>query len=347
MCPFEIDGVPVGRDERPYVLAEVGINHEGDIDLAIRMIRAASEAGADGVKFQTFRADTLVNREKEPEQWELFSKLELSDEDHLRLLSAAVDSGIAFISTPFGEEEADFLNSIGVPAIKIASGDMTNFPLLAKVGSFGIPVILSTGMSYMDEVSGSRQVLLNAGCRDFALLHCVSRYPTTPEEANLNSIVTMLNEFPEVVGFSDHTEGIWAAPAAVALGATFIEKHFTLDRTLPGPDHALSVEPGELKILVDSVRKVFDGLGSGIKEPCPEELKNRHRGRKGIYASHDLDEGTVLKREDLRISRPEGSIAAGRTGRVIGMKLARPVIAGSELVWEDFGPDRGTHQKSL
>lgn len=342
MCQFEIQGVPVGRNERPYVLAEIGINHEGNIDLAIRMIKAAADAGADGVKFQTFRADSLVNRSKEPEQWELFSRLELSPDDHLRLLKVARESDIAFISTPFGEEEADLLRGIGVPAIKIASGDMNNYPLLEHVGSFGLPVILSTGMSYIDEVEASREVLIKAGCEKFAILHCVSRYPTTPEEANLSTIKTMLETFPEVIGFSDHTEGIWAAPAAVALGARFIEKHFTIDRGLPGPDHALSVEPDELRELAKSVRNVFDALGSGTKEPSELELKNRHCGRKGIYAARNLEPGAVISRDDLKISRPESFIPARDLKKVLGMKLKYPVSAGSELSWDDLIPVNGS-----
>ena len=167
--------------------------------------------------------------------------MELDRDAHIRLKKVAMECGVAFISTPFGIREAQMLYDIGVPAVKIASGDVTNYPLLEFVGGLKLPVILSTGMSYLDEVAGAREVLINGGCEKLAILHCVSRYPTRPEELNLRSIETMLDEFPEVIGFSDHTEGVWAAPASVAMGARFIEKHFTLDKALPGPDHALSL----------------------------------------------------------------------------------------------------------
>ncbi len=328
---FEIQGVTIGRELRPYVLAEIGINHEGDVDLAERLIRAAKESGADGVKFQTFKAADLAHPEKASEYYKLFKSVELDRDAYIRLMDVAKDIGIAFISTPFGIPEADMLAELGVPAIKIASGDVTNFPLLEHVGGLGLPVILSTGMSYLDEVKGARDVLLNAGCEKLAILHCVSRYPTTPEELNLNAIETLLNEFPEVIGFSDHTEGTWAAPAAVAMGARFIEKHFTLDRTLPGPDHALSVEPNELKTLVDAVGNVFDGLGDGEKKPCPKELENRHLGRKGLYASQDLEPGHVLIVDDIKLSRPEGEISATEFGDVIGRMVSNSMKQGDEI----------------
>jgi sialic acid synthase SpsE len=334
---FEIEGVAIGREERPYVLAEIGINHGGDVSLAERMVQAAAEAGADGVKFQTFRAADLVNPEKAPDQYEIFSKCELDRKAHLRLRDVARAASVAFISTPFSERDADLLAEIGLPAIKIASGDLTNHPLLKHVGALGLPVILSTGMSYLEEVRAARDVLLSAGCPNLALLHCVSRYPTAPSELNLLAIGTMLQEFPEVIGFSDHTEGIWAAPAAVAVGARFIEKHFTLDRTLPGPDHALSVEPGQLALLVEAVRGVYEGLGDGEKKPCEEEVRKRHLGRKGLYASRDIAKGAVISRDDVKVSRPEGVIGAWALEVVLGKEACRAVKAGEEITWETVG----------
>jgi len=331
MSKFEIQGVTVGREARPYVLAEIGINHNGDIDLAARMIRAAAESGADGVKFQTFKAADLAHPKKAPEYYELFRKVELDRDAHVRLRDIAWDAGVAFISTPFGVNEAEMLREIGVPAVKIASGDLTNRPLLAHVGGMGLPVILSTGMSYLDEVRRARDVLVKAGCDKLAILHCVSRYPVRPEELNLRAIETLSREFPDVIGFSDHTEGTWAAPAAVAIGARFIEKHFTLDRSLPGPDQSLSVEPGELRALVDAVGSVFSALGDGEKKPCSAELEKRHLGRKGLYASRDLASGTVLTAEDIKLSRPEGEIGAMELSNVLGKIVRVSISAGDEI----------------
>jgi len=335
---FDIGGIQVGRSERPYVLAEIGINHDGSVEQAEQLIVAAWEAGAHGVKFQTLRASDLAHPDKAPEQYELFRSVELDRDAHIHLKSVADSHGIAFISTPFGLREADMLAEIGVPAIKIASGDMTNYPLLDHAGRLGLPVIMSTGMSYLDEVRAARDVLLGAGCTNFALLHCVSRYPTTPVEANLRSVGTMLKEFPEVIGFSDHTEGIWAAPSAVALGARFIEKHFTLDRSLPGPDHALSAEPSELRELIRAINNTYDGLGDGEKKPCPMELENRSRGRKGLYASRSLPAGTRISLEDLKISRPEGEVSAADYGEVIGGEISRSLEAGEEITRDAINP---------
>ena len=331
---FEIQGVIVGRGIRPYILAEIGINHNGDIELAEKLIHAAKESGADGVKFQTFKAADLAHPEKQPEYFELFSKVELDRDAHVHLRNLAEKIGIAFISTPFGIREADMLMEIGVPAIKIASGDLTNHALLNHVGGLGVPVILSTGMSNLDEVKSARGVLLNAGCEEFALLHCVSRYPTKPREVNFRAIETMRREFPEVIGFSDHTEGTWAAPVAVAMGASFIEKHFTLDKALPGPDHVLSTEPDEMKILIDACMKVFAGLGDGVKKPSTDEMQNRKAGRKGIYAARDLLVGTEIKFEDLKISRPEGEISASEYLNVVGSEVTKDLKPGDEITRE-------------
>ena len=328
---FEIQGVIVGRGIRPYILAEIGINHNGDIELAEELIRAAKKSGADGVKFQTFRAADLAHPEKQPEYFKLFSSVELDRDAHVRLRNLAENLDIAFISTPFGIPEADMLMEIGVPAIKIASGDITNHALLNHVGGFGVPVILSTGMSDLDEVRKAREVLLDAGCDKFALLHCVSRYPTKPREVNFRAIETMAREFPEVIGFSDHTEGVWAAPAAVAMGASFIEKHFTLDKSLTGPDHVLSTEPDEMKVLIDSCMKVFAGIGDGVKRPTEDELENRKSGRKGIYAARNLTSGSILQFSDLKFSRPEGEISASDYTDIVGSTITKDVKIGEEI----------------
>jgi len=334
MYEFEINGIKVGRNQRPYVLAEIGINHEGDVKLAERLIRAAKKSGADGVKFQTFKAEDLAHPEKAPEYYKLFKSVELDEKSHRHLKTVAENIGIAFISTPFGIEEATFLKNIGVPALKIASGDMTNYRLLRHVAGLGLPIILSTGMSFLDEVRDARKVLIDAGCKNLVILHCVSRYPTVPEELDLMSIKTMVDEFPEVIGFSDHTEGTWAAPAAVALGARFIEKHFTIDKTLPGPDHVLSASPDEMKSLVEAIWNVYYGLGDGSKKPCPMEFKNRHLGRKGLYASRNIKAGSKITNDDIKLIRPEGEIRAVELDNVVGKTINANVSAGEEIRWD-------------
>lgn len=334
---FEIAGRLVGRNQPPYVLAEIGINHGGDTVLAERMIEVAAECGADGVKFQTFRADDLVNKKSAPEQWEIFSKCELDEAAHRRLKERADNVGVAFISTPFSYRDVDLLAGMDVPAIKIASGDLTNHPLLRYVGKLGLPVILSTGMSYLEEVSEAREVLIETGCPNLVLLHCVSRYPAQAEELNLRAIQVLASTFPDIIGFSDHTEGIWAAMASVALGARFIEKHFTLDKRMPGPDHSLSAEPHELKAIVETAKLVFKSLGEGEKKPTVLELKNRHFGRKGLYASRDLPPGHVIKPDDVRILRPETGIKAGELHIIIGRKVQRPLKEGEPFTWDIFG----------
>jgi N,N'-diacetyllegionaminate synthase len=334
---FEIDGVAVGKDSRPYILAEIGINHGGDVLFAEKLIHAAAESGANGVKFQTFHADDLVSRSQSPQYWELFSKCELDRSAHEHLRGVARSVGLSFISTPFSFKDVDLLAEIGVPAIKIASGDLTNHPLLQYVGRLGLPVILSTGMSYLDEVREAREVLLSAGCSDLAILHCVSRYPTLPHELNLGAIKVLIGEFPEVIGFSDHTEGTWAVIAAVALGARFIEKHFTLDKRLPGPDHHLSAEPQELKTIVEAAINVFESLGLGIKEPTDQELKNRKLGRKGLYAARNIASGEKLAAADMKLLRPEGEIPASDMDIVVGRTATKNINEGDGLTWDVLG----------
>ena len=189
-------------------------------------------------------------------------------------------------------------------------------------------------MSFLDEVRDARKVLIDAGCKNLVILHCVSRYPTIPEELDLMSIKTMVDEFPEVIGFSDHTEGTWAAPAAVALGARFIEKHFTIDKTLPGPDHVLSASPDEMKALVEAIWNVYYGLGDGSKKPCPMEFKNRHLGRKGLYASREISAGEKITDDDVKLIRPEGEIRAVELDNVVGKTINANVSAGEEIRWD-------------
>lgn len=339
--------------KRTRVIAEAGVNHNGNLDRALRMIDAAKAAGADAVKFQTFKADRIVTRsapkadyqmgttDPAETQWTMLQRLELSEADHHALAAHCRALGIDFLSTPFDEMSADFLVSLGVTEIKIASGEITNFPLLIHIARLGLPVILSTGMSDLDEVSAAVSVLREAGAPALSLLQCTTEYPADPAEANLLAMLTMAQEFGVPVGLSDHTPGIAVALGAAALGAAIIEKHFTLDRALPGPDHQASLEPSELAELVAGIRTVDSALGDGQKRPTPVELRNRAVARKSLVAARDLAAGTVLAAEDLIIRRPGTGLPPGHRERVIGRRIGVSLAAGSVLTAEMLGADDG------
>jgi N-acetylneuraminate synthase len=266
MQNIQVGNKLIGPGQPVFVIAEAGVNHNGDLKLARALIDVAVEAGADAVKFQTFRAERLATPDapkaeyqvqttgNAESQFEMLRRLELSADAHRELQAYCHERGIIFLSTPFDEEAVDLLDESGVAAFKISSGDLTNSPLLEHVASKGKPVILSTGMSELSELIEAVSVLNTAGCENPVLLHCVSNYPADPAEVNLRAMQTMRSAFDVPVGFSDHTQGIDVALAAVALGACVIEKHFTLDRTMPGPDHRASLEPTELRELVRSIR---------------------------------------------------------------------------------------------
>ena len=335
-------GLRIGRrlidaGEPAYILAEIGINHEGDLGLARDMIDAAKSCGADGVKFQSFRAGDLVDKDASPEYYKLFKRVELSLKDHETLFKYCRSKHIDFLSTPFDFKMVDMLVDLGVHAIKVASGDLTHHPLLRHIASKGVPVILSTGMSYISEVDEARRLLYEAGCPGMVLLHCVSRYPADPEDLNLLSMIHLAETFDEPVGFSDHSVGYIAAITAAALGASFIEKHFTIDKNLPGPDHKLSANPHEMKALVDGVRYVETALGEGVKQPTAEELRDRHLGRRGCYAAKDIKKGTKLTNTNIKFTRPQGKIPAKLWHKIKGKKLTRNIKKGQPIEWGMLG----------
>jgi N,N'-diacetyllegionaminate synthase len=325
-----IDGVPVGQGRRCYVIAEVGVNHDGDVEQALRLVDAAAETGADAVKFQTFVADRLVTADAPKAGYQLqttdpvesqlgmLRSLELDLDAHRRIVDRCRERGITFLSTPFDVESVALLVHLGVSAIKVASPEVTNHPLLEVIGSYGLPVILSTGMSTLGEVEEAVAVLVAAGCRELALLHCVSSYPAPLEETNLRAITTLAMRFGVPVGYSDHTVGDAATLAAVALGAQLVEKHLTTDRTLPGPDHAASAEPDELALLIRGIRSIETMLGDGIKRPMPCEQGNRTVVRRSLAAARDLDAGSILAADALTALRPATAISPSARADVIG-----------------------------
>lgn len=301
--PFRVDGRIIGDNHPTYIIAEIGINHNGDVDLALKMVEAAARAGADAVKFQIVDAEKSYT--KDSESYKIFKGLELSFSDWERVAEKArilsIDVFASFHTVP---EDLVFVERLAFPVIKLSSGNLTNIPLLKAVAASGKPIILSTGLSYLSEVDESVRCLEQNGASQIGILHCTSLYPTPPTEVNLLAIRTLKHAFPRhIVGFSDHTDGIHCSLVAVALGARIIEKHFTLDRTLPGPDHAFSSTLQELAILVNGIREVESAMGDGEKKPAPQELSLRVKYRRGIVAARDIAEGELINPGHLSIKR--------------------------------------------
>jgi N-acetylneuraminate synthase len=343
-----IGGRAVGAGAPVLVIAEAGVNHDGDVDRARRLVDVAAEAGADAVKFQTFRADRVASASAPKAEYQLretpaaetqhamLRRLELSREAHDVLKRQCDDRKLVFLSTPFDEDSVDFLDQLGVPAFKVASGEVTNTPLLARVARTGKPIILSTGMAYLAEVQDAVAVLRASGNDALIVLHCVSDYPADPADANLRAMATMREALGVPVGYSDHTTGLETALAAVALGACVIEKHFTLDRSLPGPDHRASLDPAGLRGLVEGIRIVERALGDGRKEPVAAEMGHRSGVRRSVAARVDLAAGTVLTEPMLEALRPATGIAPAELPRLVGRTVKRPVGRGELLSWDDL-----------
>ncbi|WP_338825218.1 N,N'-diacetyllegionaminic acid synthase [Moorella humiferrea] len=332
---------------RIFIIAEAGINHNGDLQLARKLVDAAVEAGADAVKFQTFKAEEVVTPgaeraqyqkdnmpEKDESQLEMIKRLELSYAQFRELYAYCRQKGIIFLSSPFDQESIDFLAELGVPYFKISSGEITNYPFLRRIAGKKRPVILSTGMATLGEVEGALQVLREAGAKDITLLHCTTNYPALPEEVNLRAMLTMKQAFALPVGYSDHTMGIAVPIAAAALGAEVIEKHLTLDRNLPGPDHRASLEPGEFKEMVAAIRQVEKSLGDGIKRPAPGELAVMPAARRSLVAARDIAAGEIITESCLTAKRPGTGISPVFWDVVVGRQARRDIAAGSILSWD-------------
>jgi N,N'-diacetyllegionaminate synthase len=329
-----------------FIIAEAGVNHNGSLDLALRLVDAAKASGADAVKFQTFRADLLTTRSahKAPyqerttanaeSQFEMLQRLELDAAAHQRLIDHCRQIGIQFLSSPFDAQSADLLATMNVPLYKVPSGEITNLPFLQHLARKNRPLILSTGMSTLGEVEEAVHVLQAAGATQLTLLHCVTEYPAPYAEVNLRAMQTLKSAFGLPVGYSDHTPGIEIAIAAVALGAEVVEKHFTLNRSLPGPDHAASLEPSELEQMVTAIRHVEAALGTGIKAPARCELANISVARKSVVTARSLPAGHQLVAGDLDIKRPGNGLAPKLLLALIGRTL-RSALAKDEIIsWD-------------
>lgn len=330
-----------------FVIAEAGVNHLGDIDRALEMIDVAAACGVDAVKFQTFDADKLVSSHAEKaryqaeqtgggSQLDMLRNLQLSDDDHSRLMSRCAERDVLFLSTPFEEASADVLELFGVGAFKIPSGEITNFQFLEHVARNGKPMLVSTGMSDIGEVARAVDAIEAAGNTQIVLLHCVSQYPSDPAETNLRAMQTMRQAFGYPVGYSDHTLGTAVALAAAALGASVIEKHFTLDRRLPGPDHKASLEPHELTTLVADIRTISKSLGDGRKRRQPSEEDTANVARKSVVAACNIAVGVRIEREHLAIKRPGTGLPPASLQCVVGRRAARPLGADTVIQWSDL-----------
>lgn len=333
---------------KAFIIAEAGVNHNGSLDLAIQLIDAAKAAGADAVKFQTFRADALAARSahkaayqdrttsRDESQLEMLRRLELDEAAHRRLIEHCESVGIRFLSSPFDHESVDLLAAMNLPVFKIPSGEITNHPFLRHIAGKGKPIILSTGMCTLDEVREAVDVLRDAGAHEITLLHCVTEYPTPYPQVNLRAMLTLKEALGLPVGYSDHTPGIEISVAAVALGAEVIEKHFTLDRTLPGPDHAASLEPAELAQMVASIRHVEEALGNGVKMPAPCEIPNISVARKSVVAARALSAGHTLQEADLAIKRPGNGLAPKTLPDLVGRTLRVAIDQDQLLQWDQL-----------
>ena len=348
MNTIAINHKKIGIDQPVFIIAEAGVNHNGDIKMAKRLIDVANQAGADAIKFQSFKAERVASviapkaeyqkqtTDANQSQLEMIKSLELSAEDHYLLQTYSKQQGILFMSTPFDEQSADLLEDMGIPAFKLSSGEITNWSFLDYVARKNKPMILSTGMSFLSEVDEAVRVIHQAGCNNLILLHCVSNYPAAPANTNLRAMQTMGTAFRVPVGYSDHTPGIEISLAAVALGACVIEKHFTLDKTLSGPDHKASLDPNELQALVTGIRTVEQALGNGIKEPVPSEAESRVIGRRSLATASIIPKGTVIKPELLTALRPATGISPVEIDRLMGRKVKQTIPSGRLISWSDL-----------
>ena len=314
------------------IIAEAGVNHNGTLELARKLVDVASDCAADIVKFQTFTADSIVSRSAEKAQYQkettstseslhgMIKKLELDKETHLELNTYCKEKRIEFLSSPFDNRSIDLLDELGLERLKIPSGEIHNLPYLRHIGSFGKPIILSTGMSNLSEIEAALDILEKAGTSrdEITVLHCNTEYPTPMEDVNLNAMLTIRRKLGVKVGYSDHTLGIEIPIAAVALGATVIEKHFTLDRNLPGPDHRASLEPGELKDMIKSIRNIERAMGDGVKKPSPSETKNIPIARKSIVVKMSIKKGEIFSDENLTVKRSGAGTSPMEWDNLIG-----------------------------
>lgn len=330
---------------KTFIIAEAGVNHNGSVEIAKKLVDAACEAGVDAVKFQSFKSEKIVTKgatkaeyQKKTtgsgNQYEMLKKLEISYEEHIVLQKYCEEKGIMFISTPFDFESVNLLEKIDIPLYKISSGDLTNTPFLRYIAKLNKPMIISTGMANLGEVEAAIETIKECGNGQISLLHCTSNYPTAYEDVNLNAMITLKNAFKLPIGYSDHTIGIEVPIAAVAIGAEIIEKHFTLDKNMEGPDHKASLNPVELKQMVESIRNIEKVFGDGIKKCNKNEESTKEVARKSIVASVDIKKGDTISYSNVTFKRPSGGLSPMLVDKIIG-KVAIDNINSEEFITFD------------
>lgn len=345
--PVRIGARTIGDGQPAFVIAEGGVNHNGNVELAYKLVDAAKVSGVDCIKFQTFKAERVATpdapkapyqlevTDRKESQIEMLRALELNESAYPGLMDACAKTGLAFMSTPYNEEDVDFLVRIGVPALKLASIHAAEPSLLRYTAQTGKPVILSTGMCTMAEVKAAVDVVHGTGNRQLILLQCTTNYPSPVADANLRAMVTMRDAFGVLVGYSDHTQTDTACIAAVGLGACVIEKHLTLDKTMAGPDQPTSLEPDEMHRLMQLIRETESALGDGVKRPAANEVRNIGNMRRGIVARRAIAKGSVIEAKDLILKRPLSAVPPSAWDEVVGATAALDIAAGAALRWDD------------
>jgi len=327
-----IGNTKIGSGEQTFIIAEAGLNHDGDFKAAKKLVKAASKTGADVVKFQIFKTEDFISENEE--YFDLFKSLEFTQDEWIELANLAEDNEIMFSASVFDEGSAELLNDIDVPVYKISSGDLTHFPLLDYVSKKNLPVILSTGVSTIGEIEESLNNIYNSGNQQVALMHCVSNYPTKYEDTNLSVIKNLKEMFNIPVGFSDHTTGLLIPSLAVAKGADLIEKHFTLDTNLPGPDHKLSLDPREFEQMVKNIRITESALGDGVKRITDEEEEMKLVGRRSITATADIYKGEKISEDKIKVLRPGNGIEPKYFDVVVGKTANKDIKKNQTMKWD-------------
>ena len=330
---FEIDSKLIDGTDT-YVIAEGGLNHNGDIKIAKQIIESAKDCGADAIKFQTYKTESFVRTTNQ--YFDIFKNVELTYEQFGELYDFSKSVGITFFSTPFDIESANFLNNLGIPCFKIASSDLTNIPLIQNIAKMQKPMIISTGLATLDEIHDAINSCLFEGNKKLSILHCVANYPAQPNEVNMGVIDNLKKLFDFPIGYSDNGESTLVDIVAVSMGASIIEKHFTLNKKLDGPDHSFSIDPSGFKLLISQIREINQMKGDGLKIPQISELENRMAIRKSITASKDLSAGTILQKSDLMIKRPADGIEPKYLDKILGKKLTTDITKDSPINWSDI-----------
>ncbi len=330
---FKIDSTTL-TEKNTYVIAEGGLNHNGDINIAKKLIDSAKECGANAIKFQTYKTENFVRETNQ--YFDVFKNAELNFEQFKELKNYSKSIGLTFFSTPFDIESAEFLNQLEIPCFKIASSDLTNLPLITKIAKMQKPMIISSGLSTMNEINDAVNCCLFEGNNQIALLHCVANYPTQPNEVNMNVINTLKKTFDFPIGYSDNGESSLVDIVAVSMGANIIEKHFTLDKKMSGPDHGFSIEPNDLKSLISQIHEIDQMKGDGIKIPQFSEIKNRLTIRKSITAKRDLQQGEKIQEDDISIKRPADGIEPKYLTMILGKTINTNIKKDSPIFWSSI-----------